>query len=143
MTLPAPPGVRCPFMPDGSDDRCTLTSTGHGGALSVPSLVVGVTSPGGGAAVEAPLDLRPLVVGTSPECDLVLADPKVSRRHCEIRLTPEGVVVRDLGSKNGTLAGKVAIREGCGSILCPTEIDRGTKTAECPRFCAERTWALA
>ncbi len=33
--------------------------------------------------------------------------------------------------------------EGCGSILCPTEIDRGTKTAECPRFCAERTWALA
>ncbi len=33
--------------------------------------------------------------------------------------------------------------QGCGSILCPTEIDRGTKTAECPRFCAERTWALA
>ncbi len=37
----------------------------------------------------------------------------------------------------------VCLVRGCGSILCPTEIDRGTKTAECPRFCAERTWALA
>jgi transcriptional regulator with PAS, ATPase and Fis domain len=98
-------------MPDGSHEHCTLTSTGRDGALSVPSLAVSVTPPGGGPAIEAPLALRPLVMGTSPDCDLVVADPKVSRRHCEIALTPQGIVIRDLGSKNGTLAGKVAIRE--------------------------------
>lgn len=98
-------------MADGSDAGCTLTSTGRDGALNVPSLAVAVTGPGANATVEARLELRPLVVGTSPECDLVIADPKVSRRHCEISLTRDGVVVRDLGSKNGTLLGRAAIRE--------------------------------
>ncbi len=97
-------------MADGSNDHCTLTSTGSDGSLSVPSLVVSVAAPGA-PAVEAPLALRPLRIGTSPACDIVLADPKVSRRHCEIALTPQGIVLRDLGSKNGTLAGRVAIRE--------------------------------
>jgi transcriptional regulator with PAS, ATPase and Fis domain len=97
-------------MPDGLDQSCTLTSAGRDGALSVPSLAVAATSPDG-TVVEARLDLRPIVVGTSPECDVVIVDPRVSRRHCEIALTADGVVLRDLGSKNGTLVGKAAIRE--------------------------------
>jgi DNA-binding NtrC family response regulator len=97
-------------MSDGPDASCTLTSTGRDGALSVPYLTACVTLPGG-AVVEARLELRPLVVGTALDCDLVVVDPRVSRRHCEIALTPQGIALRDLGSKNGTLVGKVAIRE--------------------------------
>lgn len=47
------------------------------------------------------LGLAPVVVGSSPECDIVVDEPYVSRRHCEFVRTPRGVVVRDLGSRNG------------------------------------------
>src|SRR3954470_17751848 len=35
-------------------------------------------------------------------CDVVLADPEVSRRHAALRSTAEGPAVEDLGSTNGT-----------------------------------------
>src|SRR5688572_18366582 len=41
-------------------------------------------------------------VGGGSRCDVVLADPTVSRTHAELTLAPEGVIVRDLGSRNGT-----------------------------------------
>jgi Protein of unknown function (DUF3662)/Inner membrane component of T3SS, cytoplasmic domain len=43
-----------------------------------------------------------LVVGRSRECDLVVDDPNVSRRHMEVRRDDAGWVVADLGSTNGT-----------------------------------------
>ena len=43
----------------------------------------------------------PFVIGRSRECDLVLDDPNVSRRHAELRHEDEGWAVRDLGSTNG------------------------------------------
>lgn len=42
-----------------------------------------------------------LVVGASSQADLVVDDASVSRRHVELELVPEGVIVRDLGSRNG------------------------------------------
>ncbi len=53
-----------------------------------------------GAAVA--LGARPVVVGAHATCDLILADPKVSRKHAELTITPEGIRVKDLGSTNGT-----------------------------------------
>lgn len=56
---------------------------------------------------------RPLVIGRSPECDLSIRDVLLSRRHC--RIDPEGRewVISDLGSKNGTRIGGVAVaRQG-------------------------------
>jgi serine/threonine protein kinase len=41
-------------------------------------------------------------VGRSSECDLVLRTADVSKLHCRILLGPDGVVVEDLGSSNGT-----------------------------------------
>lgn len=43
-----------------------------------------------------------LVVGRSPDVDIVINDTNVSRRHAEFWRTSEGVAVRDLGSTNGT-----------------------------------------
>jgi len=42
-----------------------------------------------------------VVVGRSRECDVVLSDPNVSRRHAELRRGENGWHVVDLGSTNG------------------------------------------
>src|SRR4051794_32218306 len=43
-----------------------------------------------------------LTCGRSNDNDLVLADNQVSRRHARFERRPEGFVVADLGSSNGT-----------------------------------------
>jgi transcriptional regulator with GAF, ATPase, and Fis domain len=40
-------------------------------------------------------------MGSGTACDVVISEPTVSRNHAEIELVPEGVAVRDLGSRNG------------------------------------------
>jgi hypothetical protein len=45
---------------------------------------------------------RALVIGRSPDVDVVINDSNVSRRHAEVWRTSEGVAVRDLQSTNGT-----------------------------------------
>jgi pSer/pThr/pTyr-binding forkhead associated (FHA) protein len=44
----------------------------------------------------------PAVIGREPECDVVIASPKVSRKHCRIEITGNAVSLSDLGSANGT-----------------------------------------
>ena len=41
------------------------------------------------------------VLGRSRECDIVLDDANVSRRHAEVRPSGGSWIVRDLGSTNG------------------------------------------
>jgi pSer/pThr/pTyr-binding forkhead associated (FHA) protein len=48
-----------------------------------------------------PWESGEIVAGRAPECEIVLADAGVSRRHASFTLAPEGYVVRDLGSVNG------------------------------------------
>ncbi len=52
--------------------------------------------------LEFPFEQSSLLIGRSPDCDLVLADDTISWRHLSLERTPEGVRVRDLGSRNGT-----------------------------------------
>jgi DNA-binding NtrC family response regulator len=59
-------------------------------------------------------------VGAGPDNDLVLGDKAVSRQHLELELCPEGVRVRDLGSRNGTFYLGQRVQEmtlGLGSRL--------------------------
>jgi hypothetical protein len=51
-----------------------------------------------------------VAVGTSPDNEIVLTDPTVSRYHLELR-AEDGVLVKDLGSRNGTFVNDVRIRE--------------------------------
>jgi pSer/pThr/pTyr-binding forkhead associated (FHA) protein len=49
-------------------------------------------------------DQRAVSVGRARECDIRLSDGLVSRQHARIALTPDGdILVRDLGSSNGTV----------------------------------------
>ncbi len=43
-----------------------------------------------------------LLVGRDGSCDIVIPDRQVSRRHARFLIAPAGVVLKDLGSKNGT-----------------------------------------
>jgi hypothetical protein len=45
---------------------------------------------------------RQVVLGRSRDCDCVLAEPSVSRRHAELRRDGARWLLRDLGSRNGT-----------------------------------------
>jgi len=44
----------------------------------------------------------PLVVGRAPASDIPVIDPTISRRHAEVESNDNRVIVRDLGSSNGT-----------------------------------------
>jgi two-component system, NtrC family, response regulator GlrR len=79
-------------------------------AIELPSLVVVAQTPGN-APTQVVLGVDPVSVGTDPDCDLSLGDKRVSRRHCELRLTDRGVLLRDLGSKNGTFVGEIEVVE--------------------------------
>lgn len=48
-------------------------------------------------------------IGTAPDNEFVLRDDTVSRRHCEIESSSQGVRVRDTGSTNGIFAGGLRI----------------------------------
>src|SRR5262245_50566416 len=59
--------------------------------------------PDRGAVVEAAG--TPIRIGTDPDNDLVLGDDTVSRHHCELEMTGDGLRVRDRGSTNGVMSG--------------------------------------
>ena len=56
----------------------------------------------GGTAHVVELSGTVVVIGRDPGCDIVLSDAKCSRRHAVVEDLPEGLVVRDSGSANGT-----------------------------------------
>lgn len=45
-------------------------------------------------------------IGRAPDNDLVLNDPSISRRHARLIIQPQGVLIEDLGSSNGTFVGE-------------------------------------
>jgi len=66
------------------------------------------------------IDLPPgeFVIGRAANCQLSLDDPLVSRNHATLTVTPEAVVLADLGSRNGVrvnsdrIEGKRALTHG-------------------------------
>jgi pSer/pThr/pTyr-binding forkhead associated (FHA) protein len=61
---------------------------------------------------------RPLVIGREPGCEVVIPDRQVSRYHARLTPGPSGIVLEDLGSKNGThyngvpLSAPVVLQDG-------------------------------
>jgi pSer/pThr/pTyr-binding forkhead associated (FHA) protein len=52
-----------------------------------------------------------LVIGRKKECDIRIPVPSVSREHCEVRVESGKVIVRDLGSSNGTYINRERVQE--------------------------------
>lgn len=68
------------------------------------------------------------VLGRSRECEIVIADPNVSRRHADLRLEAGAWVISDLGSTNGTRVNGHRIQEA--EVLRPgDEIELGSSLA--------------
>lgn len=90
------------------------------GAERPPPVGVSLVLGRGSEARRVALDAHPLTIGSAAENDVVLHDRAVSARHCRIEPSPEGLRVRDLGSRNGTLVDGVGVslaRVGAGSVL--------------------------
>ena len=65
-------------------------------------------------------------IGRSRECDIVVDDPNVSRKHAEVRRTIDGWTVVDLGSTNGIKVNGRRVRD---AVLSPgDEITLGLVT---------------
>ncbi|MDO8520176.1 MAG: sigma 54-interacting transcriptional regulator [Deltaproteobacteria bacterium] len=58
-----------------------------------------------------PLKKTETVIGSSPDCDIVLRDEYVSGRHCSIIQTGEELILTDFQSTNGTFIGGRKISE--------------------------------
>jgi len=80
---------------------------GRGRSKRVPQVLVVTEGPLTGTSL--PLRGQAILIGRNPECALVLDDDYASGRHCRIYQDtsgPEGWLVEDLGSTNGTFIGR-------------------------------------
>lgn len=59
------------------------------------------------------ITLRPGVnrIGSSPENDFTIDHPSISPQHCEVLVSDAGVLLKELGSKNGIFVNNAAVRE--------------------------------
>jgi pSer/pThr/pTyr-binding forkhead associated (FHA) protein len=55
---------------------------------------------------------HPLILGRGDNCDIIIPDRQVSRQHARLVLTEQGVLLEDLGSKNGTHLNGKLMNEG-------------------------------
>ena len=72
------------------------------------ALLRGVSGPYFGKVLAVP---GRLVIGRGSDCDLVLDEPEMSRRHAMIEVTADGIYLRDMGSANGTFVNGVQVRD--------------------------------
>jgi pSer/pThr/pTyr-binding forkhead associated (FHA) protein/Tfp pilus assembly protein PilF len=51
------------------------------------------------------------LLGRAEECNIRIPHPSVSRRHAEIEMGPQGIILRDLASTSGTFLGQRQVKE--------------------------------
>jgi DNA-binding NtrC family response regulator len=80
---------------------------------------------------EVIIDKDTFTIGVGPNNDLSLQDATVSKQHCELQNAPEGFLIRDLGSTNGTIVQSMQVKEAI--INQSTEVMLGeTRILFCP-----------
>ena len=67
-----------------------------------------------------PLTVGEHLIGRSPECDLSIDDPLVSRQHARIHWDGHAAVFEDLGSRNGSRVNGHLVRQ-------PTQLEQGDR----------------
>ena len=110
--LPAPGSGMPTPPPPSSEDDLNATRT----RLAPPKVVLRGVS-GGYFGKIVPVRGR-LTIGRGNDCDLVLDEPEMSRRHAVIENSGDGIYLRDLGSANGTFVNGVQVRD---AVLHPDD----------------------
>src|SRR5690349_2263206 len=103
---------------DFTDDETTRVPAESRGVriLSVDLVVIEGPDKGARAVVHGGV----AKIGTAEGNDLRLTDRSASRVHCEVRVKPASVLVRDAGSTNGTLCEGIRLFEAevpAGAVL--------------------------
>gem|GEM_PF-993193 len=100
-------------------------TTSLGGQLHVPGLErdprLIVLSGGRESDIFALIPDEPFVIGRADSSDLLLDDEGVSRRHAQITNTKDGIILEDLGSRNGVFVGSTQVKR---HVLDPDDIIR-------------------
>lgn len=85
-----------------------------------------------GSMKEIPIDREVVTIGRDDGMKLRIPVSSVSRRHCELRVTSTGVLIKDLGSSNGTFVNGHKVRDeeleagdlvGVGPVVFVVRID--------------------
>lgn len=90
------------------DRRAVLAAIGRGAAEEPSPDAVAVLMALGDDGREGPheagygVEALPCVIGRAPDCDIMLYDLRVSRRHARIVRDGDALTIEDLGSSNGT-----------------------------------------
>src|SRR5215470_12763596 len=106
-------GVGCGALGGGDCLTVSLAGPDHGiDDLTCVHFEV-AAGPNAGASFDATAER--IVIGTHESATVRLDDRTVSRFHCEVTHVGGQLLVRDLGSRNGTYIDGVAIREA----FCP------------------------
>lgn len=72
-------------------------------------------------------DKDSLVVGRQPDCDLIIEDPSVSKRHAMLKWDAKknSCTVQDLGSSNGTFVDEAKMGRGAEALSEPAVLSFG------------------
>lgn len=108
-----PPAAQPPAPPQATQ---VVRTSGAGGLAGNPRLAVAVDGSTSGGTPESaghqrafPVTKPLTVIGRGHDVDIRLEDPRVSRRHAEIRLDGAVLILADLESTNGTRVNDVPV----------------------------------
>lgn len=103
---------QCELMssPDETGTEIIRVSSNQGLSFQFESLGLKVVS-GPDEGLHKTLSLPIVRIGTAADNDIILTDRAVSRHHAEIHMTSEGLLLKDLGSTNGSFIGQLRITE--------------------------------
>lgn len=96
--------------PDETGTEIIRGSSGQSLSFQFESVGLKVVS-GPDEGLQKNLSVPVVRIGTAADNDIVLTDRAVSRHHAEIHTTPEGLLLKDLGSTNGTFIGQLRVTE--------------------------------
>lgn len=111
-------------LPSGDEDGRTRVR------MALPKFVMrGVSGPTFGKTFGV---VGTLILGRSAECDIAIPSDEISRHHAKLQVVPDGVMVEDMGSANGTFVNGVLVRDAVLHTDDQIAFDRNRFLLEAP-----------
>ncbi len=116
--------VSVPGLPIGGNSSSPGLQRHQGSQSGIRPVAVIAFQTGSRSGEQLPLPMGRLVIGRHPDCEIVLDVASVSRQHAAFTVTPGGVTIEDLRSRNGTLVNDV-------QITAPRRLEDGDVVSIC------------